>query len=494
MKIRGFSLRAIFIILMVIMGPGHVTAHASAFLPSGTFPSHTSPLRVGLIDRFSNRPTISINNTSIVYRGHGDTMFFHSPTGFVVRPYGNMVALYDGSQRVMVSNFMLIYDDFGIITIDGVSFRGGIEFALLGSGVTAVNWVSIEEYLFSVVPSEMPATWHPEALRAQAVAARTYALFNRDRSVHVGFDLCNTVCCQVYRGIEWEHESSTNAVLATTGLALYHSGDLIDAVYFASSGGFTENSENVWLEMRPYLRAVPDIYEHEPVIWTRTFPMTEITSLLARNNRSIGSAVSVAIGAFLPSGRVETLVIQGTAGQVVLEREEIRTFFAHSAEGSLPSRRFTLGSAALPVPGASVYGSAALPVPGVSAYGSAADVVVYDGYQMINLSLVGAYVITAFGIHQYDHISHDTPGVPQTGITGVPQAGTPIVPQTGITGVPHAVVHEVPPPQVGGTVVLTGTGFGHGVGMSQRGAEGMARRGYTFREILAHFYRGVTIE
>ncbi|MCL2421979.1 MAG: SpoIID/LytB domain-containing protein, partial [Defluviitaleaceae bacterium] len=322
-----------------------------------------------------------------------------------------------------------------------------------GHGITAVNILGLEEYLFSVVPSEMPATWHQEALRAQAVAARTYALrILNHGSPHTGFDLCDRVCCQVYRGTEREHENSTQAVLATMGLAAYFNGQLIDAVYFASSGGMTENSENVWQEARPYLRSVSDPHEFEPVTWTRTFTLTEITNLLSHNNRFIGNATGMAIGGTHPSGRVESLVIHGTNGQAVLTREEIRTFFSSSAEGSLMSRHFTLG--------------------GSQVSAAAADVVVSDGVQQINLSAIGLHGINAQGAISTMVTFNATDGL-STVIYG------PANPQLMAT--------------TGDTIVITGRGFGHGVGMSQRGAEGMARNGYGFREILTHFYTGIVI-
>ena len=217
--------------ITIVIGLGNVTVYASAFLP----------LRIGLIDRFGNRQVIEINNTSVMLHGHDGSVFLESYSGFTMRPYGGRyVALYDGTGRIRVSDSILLYDGYsgtyaGTITLEGAAFRGGIEFARTSGGITAINLVSVEDYLKSVVPSEMPATWHLEALKAQSVAARTYALFIREHSTHIGFELCNTVCCQVYRGVEWEHENSTFAVLATAGLVLRFNGALIEAVYSASS-------------------------------------------------------------------------------------------------------------------------------------------------------------------------------------------------------------------------------------------------------------------
>lgn len=413
-------------------------------------------LRVGLISRFGNRGSVGLSNT-VIFFGHET---FQSVGGFAVRPYGgSQVALYDGGQRLTVADSPVNVADAhgGMVLLDGAPYRGSVDFVRLEHGVTAVNVVAIEEYLFSVVPSEMPAAWHLEALKAQAVAARTYTFhaLSREGRVHTGFDLCDRVCCQVYRGADWEHPNSTAAVMATTGLAMYFGGELIDAVYFASSGGVTENSENVWQEARPYLRSVADLHEFEPVVWTRSFSLAEISHLLTQNRQGwVGAATDVRIGGLHASGRVESLEIHGTGGQLVLRREEIRTFFSPSADGSLQSRLFSLGGA--------------VPVPAVAA--PAESFAVLGGEQSAQ-------------IH---------------GMFAVGAAGSPV--QLGASVAVHglavqqAVAAQPVHVPAGDRIVINGRGFGHGVGMSQRGAEGMARHGYNFRQILSHFYGGVTIE
>ena len=404
--------------------------------------SPQEPLRVGLVSRFSNRQSIFVDNTMIVLQGQ----FFYSYSGFTVRAYGSgHINLYGSSGRISTSDSLVIYDGAGsgMVSLDGREYRGGVEFSRLsGSGITAINLVSMEEYLLSVVPSEMPASWHLEALKAQAVAARTYALRTVRNSVHTGFDLCDGVHCQVYNGAGWEHENSSAAVMATAGLALFFNGELIDAVYSASSGGFTENSENVWLEARPYLRSVSDYHEFEPVIWTRSFTLAEITFLASQSGRNIGMATGVSISGFHDSGRVEQLIIHGTTGQIFLEKEEIRTFFARSEGGSLQSRIFTFGE-----PPAGQTGTDA--------------VYVFDGQQLINTALSDIYVLTPEGVFAYQ-AEPQPPSARQLTASG-------------------------------NIITMHGRGFGHGVGLSQRGAEGMARRGYDFRRILTHFYTGVTI-
>ena len=403
-------------------------------------------IRVGLVERFGSRSYININNQSI-FLGNEP---IHSATGFVVRPYSaSQISLYDGSQRIRVfdSHTQISSSDF--MQLEGAGYRGAIEFAQLGTGITAINVLSIEEYLFSVVPSEMPASWHSEALKAQAVAARTFALRALQQSAntsHIGFHLCDTTCCQVYRGVSLEHVNSTNAVLATTALALYHNGQLIEAVYFASSGGVTENSENVWREARPYLRSVADRHEFEAVTWQRTFTLDEITRLLIQNGHShIGTATGMTITNTLSSGRVGRLTIEATSGQLNLEREEIRTFFAHHFEGSLQSRNFVISSNVQQNPQQNV---------------PAQTISVYDGNNIFTVQRNELYIIDAQG-----NISQ-------------------LLCETQYY-VPQSIMSHI---------ILTGRGFGHGVGMSQRGAQGMAIQGYDFRQILQHFYTNIIIK
>ena len=402
-------------------------------------PTH---IRVGLVSRFNGSSAITVNNTDIMY----PFGVLNSPSGFVLRPYSaNHVVLYcGGGGRLRVfDGAMQISDAFGgMMLLNGHPYRGTVEFARLGgAGLTAINILPLEEYLFSVVPSEMPSTWHMEALKAQAVAARTYALDIITRgSSHTGFDLCDRTCCQVYRGAERERERTTSAVLATSGMAAFFNGQLIEAVYFASSGGFTENSENVWGAAKPYLVSVADPHEFEPVIWSRSFTLNEITHLLTLNGHGfVGTATSVSIGNVFPSGRVENLIIQGTSGQVILERENIRTFFSQSTEGSLKSRNFVISG-------------------GAAGSHTVNEISITDGWQTLTTQASGLYIIDAHG--------HTRRISAESNVNSA----------------------------AGDTIVMTGRGFGHGVGMSQRGAEGMARRGYTFREILTHFYTGITIE
>ena len=119
---------------------------------------------------------------------------------------------------------------------------------------TAVNRVHLEEYLLSVVPSEMPAGWPLEALKTQALAARSFAYYNLDRRHQDDpYDLCDTVHCAVYSGINSETESTNRAVIETIGEMGVHNGEVIEAVFSSNSGGHTEAASEIWGGESSYL-------------------------------------------------------------------------------------------------------------------------------------------------------------------------------------------------------------------------------------------------
>ncbi|MFQ5718971.1 MAG: SpoIID/LytB domain-containing protein [Acidobacteriota bacterium] len=147
-----------------------------------------------------------------------------------------------------------------LIRLGGRRYRGKIEVFIDRAGrLRPVNVLPLEAYLRGVVPEEMGPTVYPEveALKAQAVAARTYAARNRDQFVADGYDLCDTPRCQVYGGADSEHPLTDQAVRETRGEILTYGGVLVNAMFTSTCGGHTEDVENVFPEQaEPYLRGV----------------------------------------------------------------------------------------------------------------------------------------------------------------------------------------------------------------------------------------------
>ena len=398
--------------------------------------------------------------------------------GYVVFPSASRVSLSAGGQVVLISDNvnanLQIQDIGGITSLGQRQYRGVIELARFGGSLlTAVNVIDIEEYLWSVVPAEMPAGWHPEALKAQAVAARTYTVFRMGSLTHRGYDLCDTIYSQVYPGVTNEHPNTTAAVNATRGIMIFHNGQPIEAVYFSSSGGFTDNSENVWVAAVPYLRAVAEIHETTAREWTRTVTLTQLNGFLAANNINIGNATGLQLGKSA-TGRVQELTITGTTGQHTIRGESIRRFFSPA----LYSRNFTIAG------GMSVHGGA----PGAPQAQPGVRVYVQTAQGLSNINLQGLQVQGQSGQTSLgnDNIFLQTAGRIVNLHTATSAPNLPDRPQFS-----NAVISVTT--STAYSIEFVGRGWGHGVGMSQHGAHGMAQAGFNFRQILQHYYTGVEV-
>lgn len=214
----------------------------------------------------------------------------------------------------------------GGLALDGRRYRGSLELRHRGAGLTAVNIVPVDDYLLSVVPEEMPTDWPAEALKAQSIAARSFALKSRGRHAAEGYDLCTTTHCQLYKGIVSEKTASTAAVRATRGEVLTYGGQPIEALFHTDSGGMTESSEDVWGSHVPYLRAVRDT-PMGTMPWTKTVSTADLEKKLAAKGHNIGRLRAVELSPLAvgraakdrtASGRVKAMTVTGTKGSVTL--------------------------------------------------------------------------------------------------------------------------------------------------------------------------------
>ena len=199
-------------------------------------------------------------------------------------------------------------------------YRGRLQVLPGSSSLQAINHVALESYLPSVVGSEMPASWPQEALRAQAVAARTYAL--RQRKPAASFDVSATVSSQVYKGLEAETPSTREAVAATRGEVLTYDGQLANAVFHSSAGGTTENSGDIWRQQLPYLVSVPDFDTSSPVSqWELRLEPQQLRQAF----RETGGVNRIDVLATTGSGRVRQARVVGPSGTLVLTGPELRS-------------------------------------------------------------------------------------------------------------------------------------------------------------------------
>ncbi|MGC1393783.1 MAG: SpoIID/LytB domain-containing protein, partial [Coleofasciculaceae cyanobacterium] len=196
----------------------------------------------------------------------------------------------------------------GVVWIGDRWYRGRTKLVSTAGGLTAVNYVNLEDYLYSVLGSEMFPNWPLEALKAQAVAARSYALYKRSTSANAIYDLGDTTTWQVYKGVNSEALPTHQAVDATAGQVMIYGGRVILAVFHSSSGGHTENVEDIWKEALPYLRGVADYDQGAPVFeWTKNFSGTQLSSLIS----GVGNVVEMRAERTTPQGRVVTMLVKG---------------------------------------------------------------------------------------------------------------------------------------------------------------------------------------
>ncbi len=182
--------------------------------------------------------------------------------GYVIKPYHNLMAiLYKGTYyKIESDNIVIKPAEPGFVSAKGKWYRGIIMIQNKNGKLTVINNVSLEDYIKGVVPSEMPASWAIEAHKAQAIAARSYALANLGKRAKFGYDLKDTPEDQAYGGASKETPETNYAVEQTKGIVLTYNMKVINAYYSASAGGQTSVSS--WGGNLPYLRSVPSFDEN----------------------------------------------------------------------------------------------------------------------------------------------------------------------------------------------------------------------------------------
>lgn len=325
-----------------------------------------------------------------------------------------------------------------VLSLESREYRGWLVLRPSNNAITVINHLDYDSYLCGVLPYEMSSGWPIEALKAQAVAARNYVINNLGKHQSDGFDLCNTTHCQVYRGKTGEANDCTQAVLETAGTYLYYNGTPAQTFYFSSSGGRTENVKDVWGSSFPYLVSVEDTYEKTADIPSANWKYTISGSALSEKMSaySLGTVTDVSILSTTDGGRAKVLKIVGSLGNTEMKATDFRSLLGVS---SIKGTYFTVEKS--------------------------------GGEQVSVLSAFGESSIDpkTYAISSNGEITSQTPSV------FVGQQGT-------VVFSPSYKNFE-----------FVGKGYGHGVGMSQWGARGMAEAGFTYDRILTHYFTGTEL-
>jgi stage II sporulation protein D len=220
---------------------------------------------------------------------------------------------------------------------------GLIQLLRRGKGLMVVNQVDLEEYVKGVVPAEVNSAWHPEMLKVQAVAARTYALYQHMLSAGRDYDVAASIQDQVYRGRQGIDARVVDAVESTRGLVVTHQGAPIYAAFSSTAAGITEDAVVVWAKDLPYLKGVECPFDIESPYyqWKASFKLETLEKNLRLLGFQVGTIATITPLTFSRAGRVATLRILHSKGELILRGEELRKAVGYTV---VPSTQFTIES------------------------------------------------------------------------------------------------------------------------------------------------------
>lgn len=200
-------------------------------------------------------------------------------------------------------------------------YHGAIEVRLKAGRLQLVNDVLIEDYVVGVLAGEMPSGYPMEALKAQAVAARTYTIRCRGKHASAGYDLCDGSHCQVYDGALNETPARRRAVLATAGQILTYNGQLASTMYCADCGGVTE----CYGPSAPYLASVAEPAGIPHSTWSKTYSLAELSAkLIAAGFKQADGLAKVSVSKTRPSGRAESVLLTSAKGTLTIDATRLR--------------------------------------------------------------------------------------------------------------------------------------------------------------------------
>ncbi|NLY70633.1 MAG: SpoIID/LytB domain-containing protein [Clostridiales bacterium] len=380
---------------------------------------------------------------------------------------GNHVALRD-TDGVLISldigrNGCLMpldYKENGIITFEGKKYRGGIILNIESNNrIKAINYLAMDEYLYGVLHKEMSQSYPMEALKAQAVAARSFAVESIGRHYNDGFDVCTTTDCQVYGGYEDEYPRTNQAVDETSGLIIWANGQPAPVFYLKNSGGHTQSIEDVWTSSHlPHLVGKTDPYSPD-YPWIATITFDSLEQKLLQAGYDPGSIESVQVGGRNSAGAVSELIIKGSKDTVILEKERIRTVLGPSL---VRSRHFNIGEVYLGK------NSVTFEVQMILSNGTK----VKNAQDKINIISADGKIKSITSENLY--ITNGKQTAKAKTVAREAKFDDSIVAR-------------------GKEVTFSGMGYGHGVGMAQDGAIEMAKQGFNFIDILKFYFTNIEV-
>ncbi|MDE3840167.1 sporulation protein SpoIID [Bacillus methanolicus] len=429
----------------------------SILLIISTFPSFAKaaepvlyPNEVNVSVHLSNNFTMTLNGTYQLYnKDSGAKTIIPQGTVLTIKKDSTGITVsYTGFSQKSAKGFdlqELAGSSLSIAKVsNGLSYRGSFYLKPNGSKTELINILDMEDYLKGVVPSEMPPSWPKEALKAQAIAARSYAANT--------MMLTSTAASQVYRGYTAEDPRTNAAIKETEGLLVKYNGKPIQAFFHSTSGGRTANVSDVWNSDQknfPYLVSVEDPYESSPYSnWSVTYSAADILKSFGFTNSStvLNEITLSKTGA---NGEVRGVTVNTSSGDKTITGNElvIRKLF--------------------PIQSASHYNSL---------YSNWFDIKVSKAQSDLSVQTANGTVPLTQLKGQTVQTSNGQVTLTDSNVSIQTASGTVTNEGTGII-----------------SVTLNGKGWGHRVGMSQYGAKGFAEKGWKAEQILAHYFKGTTV-
>lgn len=298
------------------VGPWHILLDYSyadfenarnAAVSLGGFPAYVSGQYRVLVGAYADKETAE---KAIKKIDHGAQAYCGSDSAILITESGtsNLIFLYDnpgGHKLAVKSN---AEGNSAETWFSGYNYYGSFECGRSGNGIKTTNYVDLEHYVSGVLPYEMNGEWPMEALRSQAVCARTYAINSINSYAHNGFDVRSDTYSQVYRGMNESNAATDKAAASTAGEYARYKGEICKVYYMSSDGGMTESGENTFKQRRNYLSAVEDPYEsdieHYNENWSVKYTPFELQYILNKRGYDVGEIS-------------EVLAIESDAGNVI---------------------------------------------------------------------------------------------------------------------------------------------------------------------------------
>ncbi len=413
---------------------------------------------------------IRIGSYSNIAAAQADVMrYIHLGNGTVVGNKPKCVTVVNTANGDILfeydtSAYLAVYpsSDMGILPLTwfkGYKYYGAFQYLRDGGNISVINFVPMQEYVKGVIPYEMSPSWPMEALKAQAMCARTYALYNYGKH-GLNFDICATTDCQVYRGANSATEHSDRAVNETFGAYILYDGKPINAVFSSSNGGASENSENVWTAVLPYLRGVYDNFEDLNTAtngrWSYEYTADELTYILNAKGYACSKIVNMYVKEFTEMGNVKTLtLVDSTGKEFNFSKERARTIlYSSTYKKYTHSQRYTVRRKLAGASSQLLYVNN-----GASTLDPVYDSVFVTGSEgKKQLSGTTFSILTDAGKTTFKAQEYSTEQKPKESV-----------------------------------FLVSGTGWGHNLGMSQNGAKAMALSGYNADDIIHFYYTDVEI-